>query len=455
MAAREHAVVVGGSIAGLCAAAVALRHFDRVTLIERDELRDDAAVRKGVGQGNQIHALLPLGMEKIERLFPGFEGELREAGAHPYCYTSEVAIFSSQGWRTPLTTGVDFFGFRRPMFEQVIRRHLLAADRLEIVQGSVSGLEFDDRRRVIGVQVRDADGPTLADLVIDASGRGSQTPKWLREAGLEAPREVTVKAYLGYATQDVELPEGVLPEGVAGVSSMPYPGNTRGGVLLPSDNGIYTLCAVGMNRDYPTSDPEEFLDFLDGASSPLLGEVARKCTPASEIRTYHMPGNQMRMWSEMETPVRGLVAIGDAVASFNPSYGQGMTVAACAAVNLDEILADPGAEEIEGRFQRAAAEATEAAFAIAAGGDAGWDGVELDGFPAPTPEAGEFGARLEQLATEDPEIILAFIQAGYYLDPAALATPEVVEKVDRWAAEGRVVENKDPDVWPRLSKVRI
>jgi 2-polyprenyl-6-methoxyphenol hydroxylase-like FAD-dependent oxidoreductase len=454
MDSREHAVVIGGSIAGLCAASVLLKHYDRVTMIERDELRDEAEVRKGVGQGSQIHALLPLGLEKFEQLFPGFEDELRAAGAQTYCYTSEVAFFSSQGWRTPVTTGVDFFGFRRPVFEQVIRRRMMAADRLTIVHGSVADLAID-AGRVTGVRLRDADAPLLADLVVDASGRGSQTPKWLREAGIEPPAEVTVKAYLGYATQSVELPEGVLPEGVLGVSAMPYPGNTRGGVLLPSDNGLYTVCAIGMAKDYPTSDPEEFLDFLDDANSPLLGQAVRQCTPAGEIRTYRMPGNQKRLWSEMERPVRGLVATGDAVASFNPSYGQGMTLAACSAVTLDEALSDPAAADVEGTYQRAAAVMTDVAFAIAAGGDAWWEGAELDGFPAPSAEVGEFGATLEQLATEDPEIVLAFIKAGFYLDPAALAAPAVTEKVERWVADGRTVENNQVDQWPRLEKVRV
>lgn len=76
-----HALVIGGSMAGLLAARVLLNHFDRVTIVERDRLLEQPTLRQGVPQASHVHVLLTQGQRILEQLFPGLEAELTAAGA--------------------------------------------------------------------------------------------------------------------------------------------------------------------------------------------------------------------------------------------------------------------------------------------------------------------------------------------------------------------------------------
>ncbi|MBY0514840.1 MAG: hypothetical protein K2P78_13115, partial [Gemmataceae bacterium] len=81
---NRHAVVIGGSMAGLLAARAAANHFDRVTVLERDRLPDGPEARKGTPQARHIHVLLTAGRRALEGLFPGLMAELVAAGAADY-----------------------------------------------------------------------------------------------------------------------------------------------------------------------------------------------------------------------------------------------------------------------------------------------------------------------------------------------------------------------------------
>ena len=81
---RHHAVVVGGSLAGMLAARVLSDHFDRVTLLERDRFPETPAARKGLPQGRHAHGLLERGRRALERLLPGLTGELVRTGETLY-----------------------------------------------------------------------------------------------------------------------------------------------------------------------------------------------------------------------------------------------------------------------------------------------------------------------------------------------------------------------------------
>jgi pimeloyl-ACP methyl ester carboxylesterase len=63
------AVVLGASMGGLLAARVLADFFRTVTVVERDELPDDPANRRGVPQGRHVHVLLPRGAQMLDELF--------------------------------------------------------------------------------------------------------------------------------------------------------------------------------------------------------------------------------------------------------------------------------------------------------------------------------------------------------------------------------------------------
>ena len=78
---HSHAVVLGGSLAGLLAARILADHFDEVTVIERDAYTETTAARKGIPQANHVHGLLVRGRQILEELFPGVQDEMIAAGA--------------------------------------------------------------------------------------------------------------------------------------------------------------------------------------------------------------------------------------------------------------------------------------------------------------------------------------------------------------------------------------
>jgi 2-polyprenyl-6-methoxyphenol hydroxylase-like FAD-dependent oxidoreductase len=443
-----HAVVIGGSVAGLTAARALSESFDRVTIVERDVLPEGAEHRPGVPQARQLHVILPLGAAVMEEFFPGFKQELMDAGCSTFDEVNDTPWFGRVGWRARRDSDVTLIGFRRPLLEDVVRRRVLAIPSVDVVTATVTGLlGSEDGARVAGVTIAGDESSTIdADLVVDASGRGSRSPKWLQALGYERPEEQHIRAYYGYASRFVRVDESKLPQGLRGVITMPFPGNTRGGCFLPSDNGLYTCCAMGAMRDYPPGDEDEFMEFLRGAASPLLAQMAEASEPVTEINTYQHPGNQRRLWEQVERRPRGFIPIGDSVASFNPIYGQGMTVAALEAQKLRDRIAslDGDLDALPDAFMADLVAACEFAFSIAAGSDANYPGATFVNAEPPPPEQAEFFAAAEQVATEDPDVARDILHATGWFEPELLGSPELIAKVEAWVASGRTVTNNDP-----------
>lgn len=443
----RHLLIIGASISGLAAAAAASEHFTRITLIERDRLVPSAEPRAGVPQGTQIHALLPVGLERLEELLPGVTDDLLAAGCDTFDEQADCPLLSSVGWRMRVKS-LPTIAFRRPLLELVIRRRVLALGNVTVVYGSARGLVLsDDQRRVEGVRLRD--GSVIdADFVIDSSGRRTRSPDWITEHGYDKPTEVRADAYMGYATQFVRIPDDVLGD-IRGIVALPIPGHLKGGVLLPADNGVHSLSAVGMMRDYPPREQTAFLEFLDHAPTPLLGAIARRSEPVSEIRTYHQDGNLRRKWETVVRPDRFL-AVGDAVASFNPVYGQGITLAASAGALLREALAaGPKLDGLASRVQDTLAKLVDDAFSMSAAVDATFPGVQLVNFTAPTDEEVRIATALDELATVDARISYALGEATWYIRPEVLETPEVHASVERWLATGQTAAQIDPARYPQ------
>lgn len=451
MDSAQHTVIIGGSIAGLLAAAAASRTADTVTIVEKDELPDRPEHRRGVPQGTQVHALLAVGQQNMEHLLPGVIEDLRTVGGTLIDGPGDLAVYTASGWAGRAPSEAKVVCARRPLIEWVIRKRVLNLANVSVIKGNVSGLVADDGdRRVTGVSLRGADD-VLGDLIIDASGRGSKAPTWINDLGYEAPAEQELRSYVGYTTVPVKLPHDAMPSGVAGVLSHPHPGNLRGGSVVPCDNGLHLVSALSMMNVDPPRDMASLLEFVDQADSPIVGEVARKATLVGDVIAYRMPGSRRRLWERLANGLEGFVAIGDAVMSFNPLYGQGMSLAAVEAGLLAGILADNSDLRRAGlarRIQESFTSTIDTVFGIVLGTDAAYEGAELDGIEPPPADASAFKKALSALATEDPEISLTAKYAGHYFKPELLAEDPVRQKVERWIAEGRTSTKLDPTTIP-------
>lgn len=451
----ERACVIGGSIAGLLAAAALSRSFRQVTIIERDDLPDEPRNRRGVPQGSQVHALLAVGQNAMEELLPGVGGEFEDAGGLMVDSPADIAVFGSQGWAGRVASEARVICMRRPVLEWTLRKRVAQLANVSFVQASASGLVgSDDCSRVVGVSLRGGEPDSIeSDLVIDASGRGSRAGAWLEDLGYQKPEEYALRSYIGYATVPVKLPPDAMPDGVAGVLAHPNPGNLRGAAVVPCDNGLHQVAALGMMRSDPPSDAEAFLAHLDSAPSPLVGEIARKAEFLDDVTTYRMPGSRRRLYEELERRPDGFVVMGDAAMSFNPLYGQGMSVAAVEAAQLNQVLTEADGEMISGlamHIQRSLRSTIDTVFGMVVSTDSQYPGAELRGVEAPSDEALTYGRVLSQLATEDAEASLALKYAAHYFTTDATRAESVRRKVAEWSASGRTVKHDDPRVIPGL-----
>src|ERR1041385_5029468 len=122
----DHAIVIGGSIAGLLAARVLTEHFKRVTIIERDTLPDTPNFRKGVPQAHHPHILLKRGELIMERLFPGLVDQLQVAGGVQVNIGRDIRWFSFGEWRPNYDSGLITIACSRPLLESTIYQRLAA-----------------------------------------------------------------------------------------------------------------------------------------------------------------------------------------------------------------------------------------------------------------------------------------------------------------------------------------
>ena len=450
----DQAVIIGGGIAGLLTAAALSESFRTVTIVERDELPEEPRHRRGVPQGLQVHALLAAGQDAMEELLPGVGQRFVDAGGVVVDSPADIAVFTSQGWSGRVRSKAHVVCMRRPHLELVLRQRVTELRNVRIVRGTVTGLTVSaDARAVTGVTVKGgATASMSADLVVDASGRSSKAPVWMEDLGFPKPREAEVRSFIGYATVPVRLPDGALPEGVLGVLAHPHPGNPRGAAVVPCDNGLHLLAGLGMVKADPPSDREAFLAHLDQAPSPLIGEIARKADFLGPVHTYRIPGSRRRYWEELHPRPEGFVAVGDAVMSLNPLYGQGMSVAAVQARTLKSVVAqaDGRLTGLADRIQKSFTSTLDTVFEMALDVDGHYANVEFIGVERPSQEAAAYNRYLSQVATEDAEVSLALKYAAHYFSTDLLQSESVRSKVRDWIDSGRTVVHNDPRKIPGI-----
>jgi 2-polyprenyl-6-methoxyphenol hydroxylase-like FAD-dependent oxidoreductase len=337
----------------------------------------------------------------------------------------------------------------------VIRQRVRTLDRVEIRQGAVDGLlgSVSDGR-VRGVRLAEAGGTELeADLVVDASGRGSRASRWVQELGHPAPTEDHAHAHLGYAGRLVRVPDGVLPDGLQGLGAPPTPQHTRGGVIVPAGGGRHILTAMGVLKDYPPTDEDGFLDYLRGATSPLVGQIAERCEPIGTIASYHITGSQRRRWEQLEPQPPRLLALGDAIASLNPIYAQGMSVAALQARSLRDRLAavDGDLDALCAAYPDDLRDVLDIPWGMAASADAAISADELQGVQPPSAEEAAFAQRAEQASTDDVTVAREATRMLAWFDPTLIANPEMLARIQAWDASRRSANATDPTRAPTVT----
>ncbi|MBW4700539.1 NAD(P)/FAD-dependent oxidoreductase [Micromonospora sp. RL09-050-HVF-A] len=342
------ALVLGGSVAGMIAARVLADHADQVWIVEPDVLVDAPVIRRGAPHGSQAHTLLGRGRTVIDRLLPGFVRQLvREGGQLVGSGPGGAQWFLDGRAKVPVRGG-SVVSVSRPFLEWHIRRRVLALPNVTLVGGTAVGLTAT-AGRVDGALVRPTGGTDAqrhgAQLVVDATGRSSRLADWLGRLGYPAPAKRRMALDLGYATCLFHREPGQRLAGHVAVYSVHTPSRARNGPssMTPVEGDRWLTLVSGYGDRRPGRDLGEFLARCRSNPATPLRLLPDACEPASEVYVHRFPDSVRREFDRLDRFPSGLVAIGDAVASFNPTYGQGISVAASQAVALDEWLAEPGA----------------------------------------------------------------------------------------------------------------
>jgi 2-polyprenyl-6-methoxyphenol hydroxylase-like FAD-dependent oxidoreductase len=442
----RHAIVIGASMAGLLSARVLSDYFDRVTVIERDELPNGPLVRKGVPQGRHVHSVLARGDQIMERLFPGLFQTLLREGAELIDLANDMSWHHFGVTKLKFASGVGMYTLSRPFLEWHVRKRLTDCPNVTLID-QCKVLKFvnsSDRIRITGVGVRfdneksrpgrsDQEAELTADLVIDASGRGSRTPQWLEELGYPRPRESVINVNVGYSTRFYRRPPGAGNEWRVLLVYPTPPAETRLGVIFPVEENRWMATLAGWIGDHPPDDEEGYLKFARSLSTLDFYNAVNNAEPLSPIVTHKFPSNLRRHYENLDRFPEGLVVLGDALCSFNPVYGQGMTTSAMAASILGECLdwRRKGGEDsaaMTRRFRKMSHKAVDVAWMIAASEDFRYPAVGRASLS--TNLINRYFHRVHELGSCDPETHRRFLQVMTMIKPAStIFHPRVIWRV--------------------------
>jgi len=432
----DRAVVLGASMAGLLAARVLSDRYGQVVVIERDELPEGPTHRRGVPHDRHIHALAARGQQVLEELFPGLTSDLVDHGAPAGDLLTDARFYFSGHLLQRTHTGLILLGASRPFLEEHVRSRVRAIANVRILDrcDSVGLATTSDSRRVTGVRVlRRADGSAEellgADLVVDASGRGSRTPAWLEAHGYLRPEREEVQIGLGYATRTYRLPPHVAEQPIA-ILDAATPQLPRTGAFQRLEGDRCLLTLAGILGDHPPTDPDGFLDFARSLRFPDTYEAIRDAEPLDDPIGFRFPASVRHRYERLPRFPAGLLVLGDAVCSFNPIYGQGMSVAALEALTLRRHL-ERGVEPNPHRWFRDLARVVGVPWDMSAGGDLAFPDVPGHR-TVKIRLLGAYLSRLHAVAADDAPLAAAFMRvAGLVAPPQSLLHPVLAVRVLR------------------------
>jgi len=418
-------------MARLCAARVLADAFDEVVVFDRDGIPDRPQIRDGAPQTGQPHAMLEAGRVTLEEFFPGYGDEVQAAGGLKLDMSKDLTWYDEGGFLADAEPELPALYASRPLFEHLVRKRIRELDNVQL-RGSCSllGYEHDaSEGRVTGVRFRDGNGTEealTATLVVDATGRTSRTPKWLESHGYPAPPVDEVTVDVTYSTVRIRRP----PEERSGVLVGPEPDRPRGAAMLPVEENRWEVVLQGMHGERTPIDRETFVEWANALPVDEIGRQVTEREWLSDIHRYPFPASVWRHYEELDRFPDGLIVTGDAVASFNPIYGQGISVAALDALVLHHELCG-GLEGLGPRFFARASRPVEEAWRLAVGNDfnfAGTNGPK----PFGTDLFNKYVSRLIRRAQSDGALTEAFFRVFRLEQPVtSLLRPRVAWRVLR------------------------
>jgi 2-polyprenyl-6-methoxyphenol hydroxylase-like FAD-dependent oxidoreductase len=440
----QRAVVVGAGMAGLTMARVLADVCEDVLVLDRDELPAAATPRRGVPQSHHVHVLLAAGQQALEQLFPGLRDEVVDAGATPFDPGSQMRFHRYGTVWPPISVGLSLISLSRPLLELTVRSRVQRLPNVTIRPGTaVAGLT-GAAGRIDGVIVDDQER-IGADLVVDCSGRGSRSDRWLAELGFPAPAVDQVRVGVAYSSRLLGRRPGDLAEVGAFVLPTP-PAQKRAGVVLPIEGDRWLVSLGGWHGERPADGTEGFREYAQSLPDSAIADLLTRCEPRSDPVSLSFPASRWRRFDRLREVPAGYLAAGDAVCSFNPVYGQGMTCAALQAVALGTELArrDAATPALARDFYRAAAKVIRTPWQFAVGGDFGFP--ETTGArPRGIGLLNGYSRRIQLAAQVSAEVRRTFTSVQHLIaPPSVLFRPAMLARVLRDSARATRLAGPSP-----------
>jgi 2-polyprenyl-6-methoxyphenol hydroxylase-like FAD-dependent oxidoreductase len=437
----DHAIVVGGSLAGLLTARVLSDHARHVTILERDPVHDHPESRKGQPHTRHIHGLLAAGQQTMQHYFPDLFDALAAGGAFVGDMGQTMNWYTHGGYRKPFPSGIIATTVSRPFLEYLLRQRVRALPNVTLRDNCAVRrlLTTPDHTRVTGVLLERRDGTAEpealhAALVVDCSGRGSRTPAWLAELGYPAPPLTEVRVDVGYASRLYRRDPADLRGMQWTLITPEAPREQRFAGMFPIDGSRWIVSMGGWGGDYCPGDDAGFLAYARALPAPDIYDLISRAEPLSAIVAHKFPGSLRRHYEQLDRFPAGLLVLGDAVSSFNPTYGQGMTSAALQARALDRVLRDqPSPPAFAPAFFRAAAQVVDIPWQLAVGEDFRFPTTQGDK-PRGTDFINRYVSRVHRASHHDPVTGLAFLRVMNLLaPPTSLFHPRYLWRVLRYS----------------------
>lgn len=335
------AIVIGASVGGLVASKVLSKYFESVKIIEKDTL-DGSGARKGTPQANHVHVLLVKGKQILSKIFPNFEYDLTKSGGIKYDFIKHARYLVPTGWTPRFDSGLISYSCSRSLLESVIRSQVEKTTNIEFLLGNtVTGFELQDDKvtRITFNELKTSQKKSIeCDFVVDCTGRNSQLPSWLKQLHYETPEETRVDSDIGYSTRYYEIPESFEDDWKITVVMNRPPSQPKMGGIFQVEKNQWFVTMYSIGKDHPPTDEAGFLDFAKTLPDKIIFETISDAKPISQIYGYRVEGSRLRHYEKLSSIPKNLIAFGDSVCTFNPFYGQGMTVIALSANVLDDSL---------------------------------------------------------------------------------------------------------------------
>jgi hypothetical protein len=225
-------------------------------------------------------------------------------------------------------------------------------------------------------------------------------------------------------------------------------------MLLPAEDDTWIVAVAGVNGEAPPTDDTPMVDYARSLGSSVIADVMTSSEALSEPVTHRFPANQRRHVESLRRFPIGWVLLGDAVCSYNPIYGQGMTSAAQQAQALGKTLDRARAvnRSFARAYFRAAARIVSRPWSIAVGGDFAYTGTNGTK-PLATDLLNHYMDRVIRAGQCDGHVVIRLNEVvSLVRNPLSLMSPGFALRVlrkarraDRLAGAGRREAEPDPD----------